>query len=64
MSKRHIENRLHKKNGGVEGVCCRCGYDKVPETDCPKDEDGHCQHWWDGDPDVDGPTIPHPPKGA
>lgn len=43
---------------GVEGLCCKCGYSGVEETPCPKDEDGHCQHWWDGDPETPGPTPP------
>ncbi len=43
------------------GVCCRCGYDGKVESDCVREvrgklkvnEDGHCDHWWDGETEED-----------
>lgn len=45
----------------TDGVCCACGYDGIEETPCSKrGDDGHCHHWWEGDPDKPGPgTYDH-----
>lgn len=40
----------------VSGQCCSCGYAGKMETLCGEREDeSHCEHWWDGADDDDDP---------
>ncbi|VVB53304.1 Uncharacterised protein [uncultured archaeon] len=42
-----------KKVKPVNGVCCSCGYKGKKETPCKvREDDTHCEHWWDG-PDME-----------
>lgn len=44
-----------------DGRCCSCGYDGEVETPCLKREDEtHCEHWWDGPEEVALVMSPRP----